>query len=183
MTQAIEMSPATTRALRIAGWSLAAGLLALPAVAMQFTDEVDWSAGDFLFAAIVFAIVGGLLELAARASASLAYRVGAAMAVATGFLTIWITLAVGIVGAEDNPQNILYFGILGMGICVTVAALGDPRALARGMRATAAFQGLVCLIHVIEGVYPAVMIDGFFTMTWLTAGALFARAARERAAA
>jgi hypothetical protein len=182
MTQAIEMSPATTRALRIAGWSLAAGLLALPAVAMQFTDEVDWSAGDFLFAAIVFAIVGGLLELAARASASLAYRVGAAMAVATGFLTIWITLAVGVVGTEDNPQNILYFGIVGMGICVAGAALGDPRALARGMRVTAAFQGLVCLIHVIDGVYPGVMIDGFFTMTWLTAGALFARAARERAA-
>jgi hypothetical protein len=182
MTQAIEMSPATTRALRIAGWSLAAGLLALPAVAMQFTDKVDWSGSDFVFAAIVFAIVGGLLELAARASASLAYRVGAAMAVATGFLTIWITLAVGIVGAEDNPQNILYFGIVGMGTCVAVAARGDPRALARGMGATAAFQGLVCLIHVIDGVYPAVMIDGFFTMTWLTAGALFARAARERAA-
>jgi hypothetical protein len=182
MTQAIEMSPATTRALRIAGWSLAAGLLALPAVAMQFTDEVDWSAGDFLFAAIVFAIVGGLLELAARASASLAYRVGAAIAVATGFLTIWITLAVGIVGAEDNPQNILYFGIVGMGTCVTVAALGDPRALARGMWATAAFQGLVCLIHVIDGVYPAVSFDGVFTLTWLTAGALFARGARVREA-
>jgi hypothetical protein len=183
MTQAIEMSPATTRALRIAGWSLAAGLLALPVVAMQFTDEVDWSGSDFVFAGLMFAIVGGLLELAARASASLAYRVGAAMAVATGFLTIWITLAVGIVGAEDNPQNILYFGIVGMGTCVAVAALGDPRALARGMWATAAFQGLVCLIHVIDGVYPAVMIDGFFTMTWLTAGALFARAARERAVA
>jgi hypothetical protein len=148
---------------------------------MQFTDEVDWSGSDFVFAGLMFAIVGGLLELAARASASLAYRVGAAMAVATGFLTSWITLAVGIVGAEDNPQNILYFGVVGMGICVAVAALGDPRALARGMWATAAFQGLVCLIHVIDGAYPAVMIDGFFTMTWLTAGALFARAARERA--
>ena len=182
MTRALEMSPATTRALRIAGWSLAAGLLVLPAVAMQFTEEVDWTGGDFAFAAIMFGAVGGLLELAARASASLAYRVGAAMAVATGLLTIWITLAVGIVGSEDNPQNILYFGIVGMGICVAIAALGDPRALARGMRATAGFQGLVCLIHVIDGVYPAVMIDGFFTMTWLTAGALFARAARERAA-
>ena len=181
MTQAIEMSPATTRALRIAGWSLAAGLLALPAVAMQFTDEVDWSGGDFLFAAIMFGIVGGLLELAARASASLAYRVGAAVAIGTGFLTIWISLAVGIVGAEDNPQNILYFGIVGMGICSAVAALGDPRALARAMRATAVFQGLVCLVHLIDGIYPAVMIDGFFTMTWLTAGALFARAAKERA--
>ena len=165
MSQAIEMSPATTRALRIAGWSLAAGLLALPAVAMQFTDEVDWTGGDFLFAAIMFTTIGGLLELAARVSASLAYRVGSAMAVGTGFLTIWITLAVGIVG---------------MAICVAVAALGDPRALARGMRATAVFQGLVCLVHVIDAIYPAVLIDGFFTMTWLTAGALFARAAKER---
>jgi hypothetical protein len=180
MSQAIEMSPSTTRALRIAGWSLAAGLLALPAVAMQFTDEVDWSGSDFLFAGLMFGTVGALLELAARASASLAYRVGSAMAVGTGLLTIWITLAVGIAGSEDNPQNILYFGIVGMAICVAVAALGDPRSLARGMRATAAFQGLVCLIHVIDGVYPAVLIDGFFTMTWLTAGALFSRARKER---
>ena len=182
MSQAIEMSPATTRTLRIAGWTLAAVLLALPGVAMQFSDEVNWTAGDFVFAAIMFGTIGGLLELAARASVSLAFRVGSAVAVATGFLTIWISLAVGIVGAEDNPQNIVYFGIVGMAICVAVAALGDPRSLARGMHATAAFQGLICLVHVIDGIYPAVMIDGFFTMTWITAGALFARAAKERAA-
>ena len=38
--------------------------------------------------AALFGTVGGLLELAARASASLAYRVGSAMAVGTGLLTI-----------------------------------------------------------------------------------------------
>ena len=59
MSQTIEMSPATTRARRIAGWSLAAGLLALPAVAMQFTDEVVWTGSAFLFAAIMFTTIGG----------------------------------------------------------------------------------------------------------------------------
>ena len=62
MSSAIEMSPATTRALRITGWSFAAGLLALPAIAMQFTDEVNWSGSDFVFAAIMFGTVGGLLD-------------------------------------------------------------------------------------------------------------------------
>jgi len=182
LTRAIEMSPATTRALRVAGWSLAAGLLALPAVAMQFTEEVDWSAGDFLFAAIVFAIVGGLLELAARTSASLAYRVGAAVAVATGLLTVWITLAVGIVGAEDDPRNLVYFAVVGIAACSAVTALGNPRALARAMWATAAAQVLVGLLHLTGTAQPAVPIDGFFALTWFVAGALFARAARELAA-
>ena len=81
MSSAIEMSPATTRALRITGWSFAAGLLALPAIAMQFTDEVNWSGSDFVFAAIMFGTVGGLLELAGRASSNLAYRVAVAAAV------------------------------------------------------------------------------------------------------
>lgn len=180
MSRATEMSPSTTRVLRIAGWSLAAILLTLPAVAMQFDSGVDWSAGDFVFAAIAFGIVGGLLELTARASASLAYRIGAAVALATAFLTIWITLAVGIIGAEDDPRNLAYFGVVGIGACSAVTALGNPRALARAMRATAGVQLLIGLLHLTGTAQQAVMIDGFFAMTWFVSGALFARAARER---
>ena len=165
MVQTIEMSHATTRVLRIAGWSLAVLFIAFNVIASQFETGANWGKEDVVFAAVVFGVVGGVLELAARASTSLSYRIAAAVGVGAGLLLLWVNAAVGIVG---------------MAICVAVAALGDPRALARGMRATAVFQGLVCLLHVIDGIYPAVLIDGFFTMTWLTAGARFARAAKER---
>ena len=35
---------------RVALWGTVAALLTLPAVAMQFTHEVQWGPGDFLFA-------------------------------------------------------------------------------------------------------------------------------------
>ena len=38
---------------RIAGWSAAAALLALPAIAMQLGAEVDWTVSDFVVAAAI----------------------------------------------------------------------------------------------------------------------------------
>lgn len=179
MPQAIEMSSTTTRALRIAGWSLAAGLLTLPAVAMQFTDEVNWSGSDFVFAAIMFGTVGGLLELAARASSNLAYRVAVAAAVVCGFLQVWINLAVGIIGNEDNSANWTYFAVVFIGAAGAIVALGDPRALVRAMLAAAGAQFLFSIIHALNGT-PTPIIDGFFILVWLLAARLFARAARQR---
>ena len=179
MSSAMEMSPATTRALRITGWSLAAGLLALPALAMQFTDDVNWTGGDFLFAAVIFGTVGGLLELAARASSNLAYRVAVAAAVVCGFLQIWINLAVGIIGNEDNSPNWTYFAVVFMAAAGAIVALGDPRALMRAMLAAAGAQFLFSIIHALDGT-PTPIIDGFFILVWVLAARLFARAAKER---
>jgi heme/copper-type cytochrome/quinol oxidase subunit 4 len=179
MSSAMEMSPATTRALRITGWSLAAGLLALPALAMQFTDDVNWTGGDFLFAAVIFGTVGGLLELAARASSNLAYRVAVAAAVVCGFLQIWINLAVGIIGNEDNSANWTYFAVVFMAAAGAIVALGDPRALMRAMLAAAGAQFLFSIIHALDGT-PTPIIDGFFILVWVLAARLFARAAKER---
>lgn len=43
---------------RIAAWSIAAGLLLLPLLAMQVTDEVDWNRADFAVAAALLVGVG-----------------------------------------------------------------------------------------------------------------------------
>ncbi len=44
-------------------WGLIAVILLLPAVAMQFTREVAWTAGDFAAAAALLAGAGALYEL------------------------------------------------------------------------------------------------------------------------
>jgi hypothetical protein len=47
---------------RLVGWAIPVGLLAIPRLASW-----PWTAADFIVAAAVFAIVGGIFELAVRA--------------------------------------------------------------------------------------------------------------------
>lgn len=183
MTQTHLMSDRSTRTLRIAGWSLAALLLALPAVAMRAGVEgVQWTASDFIAAGVIFAIVGGLFELAARASRSIAYRAAVVIAVASGFLQLWITLAVGIIGNENNPANWTYIAVVLTALCIAATALGKTRMLSRGMAVMAALQLFFFALHMIDGHMTAV-IDLFFTALWLLSSRLFALAARQGEAA
>ncbi|WP_198152584.1 hypothetical protein [Tsuneonella dongtanensis] len=181
-TAVTEMSPRTERFLRRIGWLSAAALLALPAIAMQFTEEVNWTTSDFVIAGVVLALVGGVFELAARSSTNLAFRIATVMAVACGFLQVWINGAVGIIGNEDNPANWTYFAVVFMAAVGAVAAYGNPRALVRTMIAVAVAQGLFSIIHAINGT-PTPIIDGFFVLLWLVAAGLFRRAALQREAA
>jgi hypothetical protein len=173
-----EMSQRTTSTLRIAGWSLAVILLALPAVAMQFTSEVAWTASDFIFAGVLFALVGGVFELAARASANNAYRAAVVVAVASAFLQLWITLAVGIIGSENNPANWTYIAMVLIAISAAAVAQGKALLMARAMIVVLAMQALFSALHLIDGHFTLV-IDLFFGSLWFLSSRLFARAARE----
>lgn len=86
-------APALT--IRRLGWSLAAAVLLVPAVAMQFTHEVNWGAGDFLAAALLLGLAGFGLEVAARLPRRRWRRRGALLVVAALAL-VWAELAVGI---------------------------------------------------------------------------------------
>lgn len=85
-----------TNPWRIAGWGTAAGLLLVPLVAMQFTTEVNWTLGDFVAGALLIGVPGLAFEAVAHRTRNLAYRVGAALALVTVFLVVWVELAVGI---------------------------------------------------------------------------------------
>ncbi len=98
--------------LRRAGWILAAVVLCIPLVAMQFTNEVNWTLGDFIAAGVIIGGIGLMSEFLVRVSRDGYYRAGAACALAAVFLTIWSNLAVGIIGSEDNMFNMWYFGLV-----------------------------------------------------------------------
>lgn len=83
--------------LRILAWATAAAILIAPAIAMQFTKEVSWDAGDFLVMGSLILLVGGAIEGVSRmadTSRIMKYALGAA-ALLLG-LAIWVELAVGI---------------------------------------------------------------------------------------
>lgn len=176
---ATEMNPRSTRTLRIAGWSLAVLLLLAPAAAMMAGAEgVNWTISDFIFAGVVFAIIGGLFELAARSTANVAYRAAVFFAVACAFLQLWISGAVGIIGDEDNPANWTYYAVVLIAMSASAVAAGRARPMARAMAVTMAMQLLFFALHMIDGHVTAV-IDLFFSALWLLSARLFGRAAGE----
>ena len=74
---------------------LTGALLLLPAIAMQFTNEVSWGPGDFVVAAVLLFSAGSAIVLATRLR-SRVYRFGAIGLVTIALLVIWAELAVGL---------------------------------------------------------------------------------------
>jgi hypothetical protein len=170
---------------RMAGWGMAAGLLLLPLIAMQFSKEVVWTVSDFIFAGVLIGGVGLALELAIRRSGSIAYRLGAGLALLAAFLLIWINAAVGIIGSENNPLNLLYGGVILIGLLGAVIALFRAEGMAWAMTAAAVAQALVAIIAVIAGrneppgTFGLLMLNGFFVALFATSALLFRKAGRE----
>ena len=174
---------------RMIGWGGAALLLALPFVAMQFTREVVWTGSDFIIFGSMLLMVGVPLELAARMSKDWSYRGGALLALTAMFLTIWTNLAVGIVGSEDNPANLLFFGALLVGLVGAIAARFRPGGMAMAMIATAAALATAFVIAVSgptdEPFVPHLrefIGISLFAALFLASAALFRKASRVRPA-
>jgi hypothetical protein len=167
---------------RILGWGSAAVLLLLPLIAMQFTEQVDWSAADFLVFGAMLAITGFALESAVRMTPSGLARAGFAVAILTAFLVVWANLAVGIIGAEENPANSLYFGVLAIGILGTAIARGRAPGMARTMVVMALAMALAPMIALAagwtgtNGLAATYLFTGMVCATWLASAGLFKRA-------
>ncbi len=134
---------------RIARWSLAALILLLPLLAMQFTTEVAWDFADFMIFGALLAGAGGAYELAMRVSGHRAYRAAIAVALAAAFILIWVNLAVGIIGDEGNPANLMYVGVLAVGIIGAIITRGQPPGMARTLSVMAFAQALVPVIALL----------------------------------
>ncbi|MEG3190848.1 hypothetical protein [Lysobacter sp. D1-1-M9] len=152
----------------------------LPLVAMQFTDEVNWDETDFIVAGAMLLAACGTYELAARLTGSTAYRAAAGVAVVTAFVLVWINLAVGIFGSEDNPANLMFGGVLAVGAIGALVARFRAGAMARALEATALAQALIAVIALIAGFGGTVLLAAFFAVPWLASAQLFRIAAREQ---
>jgi len=73
-------------------------LLLIPLIAMQFTDQVIWTAADFLIAGILLLGTGLISEIIMRKIKNKGYKVILIVAALIVLILIWIELAVGIFG-------------------------------------------------------------------------------------
>lgn len=78
--------------------SVAGLILLLPLVAMQFTNEVNWSVFDFVVAGILLFGICGVIELALRKINTINQRVWVVLGILLVLFLIWAELAVGIFG-------------------------------------------------------------------------------------
>lgn len=75
------------------------GFLSVPMIAMQFSDDVNWTVGDFVVAGVLFFGFGLLCELTMRRLGQGNRRILACLTLLVIFLLIWGELAVGIFGS------------------------------------------------------------------------------------
>lgn len=176
--------------IKIALWMGACALLLAPSVAMQFTREVMWTPSDFIVFGIMLFGALGLYELVARNGVG-AYRWATGIAMTAAFFLVWINLAVGIIGSEGNPANLMFAGVLAVGLLGACIARFRPAGMAYALFATALAQMGAGIVALAGGLgadgsgWPrdVIGLTAIFTILWLASATLFRRAARHETAA
>jgi hypothetical protein len=77
-------------------------VLALPLVAMQFSEEMVWSLGDFVALGVIVTIIGVAIELAVKRAGNLGVALGIAA----------LGVAAGVFGEADDAPGLVLLGIL-----------------------------------------------------------------------
>ncbi|MFD1294989.1 hypothetical protein ACFQ5N_14185 [Lutibacter holmesii] len=75
---------------------ISGGILLIPLIAMQFTDEVNWGFLDFVVAAFLLLSTGFLCEFVVRKIKKTSYQLFLIVLIIIVLLTIWIELATGV---------------------------------------------------------------------------------------
>lgn len=163
---------------RVAGWTMAGLLLLVPLVAMQFTGKASWTAGDFIYAALLIGLAGIAIELSFRASPDGAYRKGVAAALTASFLIAGANGAVGMIGNEDDPYNLMFFGVIAIALLGSLLSRLRPAGMAWAMLAAGAAQAALGLGG-MQGDMRGGILSTLLAGLWLLAAALFRNAARN----
>jgi hypothetical protein len=156
----------------------------------------NWPAFAFPFWGALLFGTGLIYELVARKGGTVAYRVAVGVACATGFILFWINAAAGIIG--DGPVNLMYAGVLAVGLVGAYLARYQPRGMALALFATAFAQMLVPVIALViwkagwqdlltdpnspnppfdPGIAPVFALNAVFTVLWIVSALLFRHAA------
>jgi len=113
------------------------------------------------------------------------YRFAIGLALIASLLLIWLSLGVGIIGADGDPANLMYFGVIAVGIIGAAVTRLRPSGMARALLAMAIVQALIASIALVMGLGlpysgPAetILLNGFFIAMFVIAAWLFKRAAR-----
>ena len=179
-TAAMHKNPIARLAL------ITVSILMVPLLAMQFTNEVDWTFADFLVAGLLLFGAGLTYHLMANRARNAVHRSAIGLAVGAALLLMWVNLAVGVIGSEDNPANGLYVLVFAVAFLGAILTRFRPRGMARVLFATAFAQALVPLLALliwtpeigsVNGFVNVFAANTFFVVLFIGSALLFRQAA------
>jgi hypothetical protein len=114
-----------------------------------------------------------------------AYRYAVGLALFAALVLIWLSLGVGIIGADGDRANLMYAAVIAVGIVGAIVARLRPGGMARTLFAMALVQSVIGAIALIRGLgYIAspplelVGLNGMFIVFFIGSAMLFRRAER-----
>jgi hypothetical protein len=115
------------------------------------------------------------------------YRAGVGVAVAASLALAWLSIGVGIIGEDGDPANVMYFGVIAVGIIGALIARFRPHGMSRALFAMALAQTSVTAIALVarlgypqSGPLQLTLLNGFFVALFIGSAWLFRRAADGR---
>ncbi|MEM6335049.1 MAG: hypothetical protein AAF752_00680 [Bacteroidota bacterium] len=119
-----------------------------------------------------------------------AYRLALGLAILTAVLLVWVAGAVGIVGASGDQADLMYAGVLALGVVGAAVVRVRARGMAVVLSAIASVQMLTGIVALMAGWVPSynsafevLGINGFFAVLWAGSAWLFWRVATLRKSA
>jgi hypothetical protein len=163
----------------------AAFLLAWMDLAVTAIEEPETLAMMAPIGFFAVPVIGAVIAYRETKTRGFAYRAAVGVALAAAFLLAWVNLAVGIIGSEDNAANVMYIGVLAVGITGATIARLRPRGMALALFATALAQSSVAVIALIFGLglpwsppVEILAVSGFFVVLFVGSALLFRYAGR-----
>jgi len=163
-------------------------LLLVPLVASFTVKGFNWPPGAFVFLWVIMVGIGFAYKFVTMKAGNVAHRIATGLALVTAFMIFWGNLAVGFIGSEDNPANLMYGGVLAVGVIGAVIARFSSAGMARAMAATAGAQFLVPVIALIvrphdfsPGVAQVFALNSVFVVLFGVSALLFRYASRRLA--
>ncbi len=181
---------------RLIVWAiLIALILMVPFLAMQFHvnlydpgsgfEQMNWDPFDFILMGTVLFSVGLAYELVARRSKKTVYRVAFGVGLVGAFFLFWTNGAVGVIGSEDNPANLLYGAVLAVGLIGSLISWFKPRGMSYTLFTAAIIQMLIPVFALFiwpaqaswgePGVVGVFVLNAFFAMLFAVSAMLFRR--------
>jgi len=166
-------------------------LLLVPLVAMQFTDQVVWTAVDFIVMGLLLFTIGCSFVIATRRAPNTLYKIAMALGLGATLFMIWVNLAVGIIGSGPHFGNWMYVLVVVVGLVGTLRS----RLQAKGMEQT--MYAMALTLFFIAGVALMMGMDQysgsslmeilgvtvFLSSPFAIAGVLFRYAGEEKSGA
>lgn len=169
-------------------WGAVAVLIVFIPLSMQFTNDVQWN--EAIAYSVILLAVGGAYEMVvALKKQSSAYRFAFGVGFAGVFLLGWVSGAVGIIGSENNPANLMYWAVFAVGFIGSLLSRFKPRGMAFTLFAAALVQISVPVIALFiwpaqtswgaAGVIGVFILNSIFAVLFAGSGMLFLRATDE----